>query len=413
MHFFFDYAPGALQCKIPLVVIAQAAPLVTSLLDGVEDEINTEDAMEIYELIKEVEEQQTDVDTGRFLKEKAARGEAKRREEEKEAMDEIEEAEPKLMILSPAHTVSSSSWLPECPVCLELPLPPWSTMTCGHLICPACFNGLKKKSPKAIECPVCRKKVGDQLVPQLILADIVRLTRLTIACRYADCGKNLPYEKILEHHETCPHRDIECHEIICPWKGPLNSFADHLASQHDARLFDNPTSLSLDVRSLPMTGYIIWPTKMILIYLFHGDYQVTMRCASLHSDSQHVKIEYTENHLSGTWTIRAPSLAQEKWKSVHGVSFPYVQKKALSVAVSIADEQREPKKRKREEEEEEEEEEDEIRATGGEVILDDLDLEELESFFLPPFKKSRIAYEDENRNGNDGGEYEDEKGQEK
>jgi len=126
---------------------------------------------------------------------------------------------------------SSITSLLECPVCLELILPPIFQCANGHLICGDCKTDL----PSHL-CPTCRIPLCN--TRNLCMEKIVET--LSIPCKYAPegCTEQLPYLHKSDHENICPHRPFECpfRIIGCKWEG-TELFA-HLGTHEFVRIRD-------------------------------------------------------------------------------------------------------------------------------------------------------------------------------
>src|SRR5688572_7536956 len=133
-----------------------------------------------------------------------------------------------------------AAFFTKCPICLEIPFPPWHTTTCGHLICTECHAALgdRKKT-----CSECRQQCGEKLVPQLLFAQLAVANNVRLRCRFEQCKKRIPWDMARAHNQTCVHKDMDClcNKVPaasampkCTWKGPLSLLAQHLLRQHNA-----------------------------------------------------------------------------------------------------------------------------------------------------------------------------------
>jgi hypothetical protein len=130
--------------------------------------------------------------------------------------------------------IDDQSPIPKCPICLEIPLPPWYSTQCGHIICEACFN--KIKHPR--RCPTCNKKEAI-LVRQLALEGILREMSIpmTIPCRHKGCQESPNWTNAFQHHLTCDHRPYFCpiFHSACQWEGQASEMMTHLTEMHHVK----------------------------------------------------------------------------------------------------------------------------------------------------------------------------------
>jgi hypothetical protein len=146
----------------------------------------------------------------------------------------------------------------KCPICLEIPLPPWKTTTCGHLICEDCHARL----PNRRICPTCRAVCEQTLVPQFLLAEVAKANRAMLRCRHDSCGRRIQWDMARAHHETCEHRPQECLlKSICPstakcdWKGPRGAHIRHFITDHGVL---ERTEHQLTLRESDLGHLIVW-----------------------------------------------------------------------------------------------------------------------------------------------------------
>ncbi|CAG7718394.1 unnamed protein product [Allacma fusca] len=122
-----------------------------------------------------------------------------------------------------AETPKREDLLPllECPVCLNLPLPPIRTCYQGHTICNNC-------SQKVSRCPLCQKPIG---IGRNFFAEDF-LSRSVVKCKYAQDGCNLRLHgaNLKMHLNVCNFRPIKC--ARCNTKVAFTSYDDHLYSAH-------------------------------------------------------------------------------------------------------------------------------------------------------------------------------------
>jgi len=104
----------------------------------------------------------------------------------------------------------------ECPVCLEMPRSgPVSVCPNGHVVCDTC---------KRNSCPSCRSAMG---TGKCLLAGTI-IENVDHKCKFLDCDEAFALEDIEDHEVSCPHRTVNCPDVVCPVKVPLSKLVDHL-----------------------------------------------------------------------------------------------------------------------------------------------------------------------------------------
>ncbi len=309
LYFDFDFYNGH-KCVIPIA----AKPPINIIEDDAAVELD--DAMEIDEIIPDA----LDIDVIPPLIHPIQR------------IDESLVVVPKKHFVRPFRpiplakkTLAPDSWLSDCFFCHEVPFPPWTTMTCGHLICKPCFEQLGKMT----NCPVCDKKIGEELVPGFILEGIAKASGLTIPCRFDECDKNIAWDLARAHYETCPHRDLTCPlDTMCEWTGSFAEVADHVIAEHDAIMVDDPTKLDIDVDITQRTK-LVWSIPMLYINIIpmvdntRGIMdKVDITCASLRPDPVRIRVEVrnTDLDFAGLWYCTAKPI--EDLDNLAGVIVP-------------------------------------------------------------------------------------------
>jgi len=126
---------------------------------------------------------------------------------------------------SPGHNDLVS--LLECPVCLDLPLPPIRTCCQGHIICSLCC-------PRLMVCPLCQQHIGTGR--NFFAEDF--LNKSTMKCKFSPdgCLTELSGSKIREHMDTCFYRPIKCRQ--CGRKVAFSDIDDHLFNEHQISPWD-------------------------------------------------------------------------------------------------------------------------------------------------------------------------------
>lgn len=115
----------------------------------------------------------------------------------------------------------------ECPLCLEIMLPPIQQCTNGHSICSNCYDQL---TPLPKKCSYCSANMTTP-VRNRSLEDMA--SSFIAPCRYSDsgCTEEVMYSDLSYHVQSCEHRPIEClncGEMCTNWDNLLQ----HLKEKH-------------------------------------------------------------------------------------------------------------------------------------------------------------------------------------
>ncbi|CAL8108442.1 unnamed protein product [Orchesella dallaii] len=110
----------------------------------------------------------------------------------------------------------------ECPVCLELPLPPIYVCAKGHIVCNSC-------QARTYSCPLCRENysttrgfVAEGIIEQCMLR-----------CKFADhgCPLTMRGSALVDHLDVCDYRPVIC--VDCGGKLiDFDGYEDHLLKFH-------------------------------------------------------------------------------------------------------------------------------------------------------------------------------------
>jgi hypothetical protein len=213
---------------------------------------------------------------------------------------------------------ATSAFFSKCPICLEVPFPPWKTTTCGHLICTECHAAL----PTRTKCPTCRSDCATTLVPQLLFEEVAKANAVKLRCRYDECKKRIPWDMARAHHDSCVHKHQECpwHRLTgykdkgsavpCHWKGPLGSIGKHIMDDHGA-LEDVQESFTLTEHNEGDT--FVWTPRRVLLTVLRSSSEfakgITVRMTSLQSHSVHLKLETSvKDEYKGNCVIKVAPL---------------------------------------------------------------------------------------------------------
>lgn len=214
---------------------------------------------------------------------------------------------------------NTSAFFTKCPICLEIPFPPWKTTTCGHLICTECHAGLVERT----KCPTCRQTCSNTLVPQLLFAEVAKANAVKIRCRYDECRRKIPWDAARAHHDTCAHRHQECpmqaltaNSPKCEWKGPLGSIGKHLIDAHGA-LEDTQPSFTLTEANI--NDIIVWTRRQALVSVVRRPESryIYIKMASLVSRNIHLRLETSIlDTYKGTCTMKVAPLTSSITSSI-------------------------------------------------------------------------------------------------
>jgi hypothetical protein len=249
----------------------------------------------------------------------------------------------------------TSAFFTKCPICLEIPFPPWKTTTCGHLICAECHAKLPDRS----KCPTCRQTCATTLVPQLLFAEVAKANDVKIRCRYEDCRRKVPWDAARAHHDACVHRHQECPRMAllflknpntCAWKGPLSLVGKHLMTEHGAMECTQPSlALADDIRNLTI---VVWTREQTVasMYQQEGSNALVVHMATLVPRHMYFKMEVDMgDSYRGSCVMKATMLKSDITKDF--VAFPRPNKKTPFTVLVQRAEDLDAKKRMRDEDE--------------------------------------------------------------
>ena len=122
----------------------------------------------------------------------------------------------------------------ECPVCMDVMIPPITQCENGHNICKSCAS-------KLVMCPTCRHQIIFK-IRNLALENLT--TKVEFPCTYQENGcveKNYSIN-ILEHKSSCQYGPTDCPVFIarrekCSWKGNRGDLKSHILSDHKTTAF--------------------------------------------------------------------------------------------------------------------------------------------------------------------------------
>ena len=168
-----------------------------------------------------------------------------------------------------AEDGTMAAFFSKCPICLEIPFPPWQTTTCGHLICTECHA----KLPSRTTCPTCRQTCATTLVPQLLFAEVAKANQVKLRCRHDGCGRRIPWDMARAHHAVCAHRARGCiiekllpNAAKCEWQGPISALGQHLIDKHGA--FERTDRL-LSVTRSDESHLLVWTPEQAVVKVHH------------------------------------------------------------------------------------------------------------------------------------------------
>jgi hypothetical protein len=247
-----------------------------------------------------------------------------------------------------------SPFLSPCPICLEIPFPPFKSLTCGHAICPECFATQQKDEKTRNTCSECRQKVDNKLVPQLQLTNMAKSLSLKMKCRHEGCGKVVDCDKAKAHHDSCQHQAKPCpfhrHSTgHCSWIGRANELMDHCMRQHHGIDMDTIDEWAFDLSFL-RRQWIIWKPGKVAFYCYTAGFGFAFLALSNQPVPIVLTVNVPQGHMHATLKFRChPAFEFERQTLVELPLERSQNDMQLTMTLATAEEQ--PKKRAREEEE--------------------------------------------------------------
>ncbi|PWA81993.1 Aminotransferase-like mobile domain-containing protein [Artemisia annua] len=112
----------------------------------------------------------------------------------------------------------------DCSICLEPLSTPIYQCQKGHLACSSCWPETKG---------ICLLGKSNELFKRCRgLENVIETVR--ISCKNAEygCKETMPYNKMSEHEQVCPHATCFCPHSSCPFTGRSKNLYSHFAIQH-------------------------------------------------------------------------------------------------------------------------------------------------------------------------------------
>jgi hypothetical protein len=259
-------------------------------------------------------------------------------------------------------------WVPECPVCDEVPYLPWRTYVCGHQYCADCHA----KLPLPKLCPECRAANTSSLVHQYKLMKAAECNELILPCRNEECTAAVPYDAMEAHLSVCAHRMLDCQARAmvgssspkCEWKGSRASMASHLLKAHPVVVVDDPERFEI-TWSKGMEILYYWKPRKLLIaagIVINGTANTRVYslfniiASTFTADPQTIHITTLSGKeeatgFAGSCVFNAQPIGVAHYITMGHIYVPFRIGSSMSVQVIVMD--KEEKKRAREEEEEE------------------------------------------------------------
>ena len=102
-----------------------------------------------------------------------------------------------LQISNDEESVQKLRELLQCPVCLEIPLPPIFLCKRGHIVCSACQD-------RTYYCPLCREEYSN--TRSFVAEGLIE--NFTMKCKFRSqgCGEVLKGSAMVNHVKTCDYR---------------------------------------------------------------------------------------------------------------------------------------------------------------------------------------------------------------
>ena len=124
--------------------------------------------------------------------------------------------------------ISSGEFVPECPVCLELPRPgPVYGCHNGHHFCQKCQEELKF-------CPICRNR--DLKCRQIVLEQTLKGLHVneinTYRCKHKNCAVSGRHDQLQQHEQLCLMRPIQCPIYSCGFTGTWDEYKEHASKMY-------------------------------------------------------------------------------------------------------------------------------------------------------------------------------------
>jgi len=126
-------------------------------------------------------------------------------------------------------SAANSSFLAsvECPICLEIALPPYVQCQNGHLVCGNC-------RPKLQQCPTCR--APKPAIRNLALDHVASSSQFPCSFFSNGCLSAILLSERARHEQTCIFQPFKCPSPAmggpCQWQGSLDKVIAHISDMH-------------------------------------------------------------------------------------------------------------------------------------------------------------------------------------
>jgi len=199
-----------------------------------------------------------------------------------------------------------AAFFTKCPICTEIPFPPWHITTCGCLMCVECHA----KLPNRTRCPMCRSTCAGTLVPQRLFAEVARANNIKLPCRYETCKRKIPWDMARAHHETCAHKDRPCplgkllpKTPACPWTGSWVGIGQHLMDAHGA--LEQEDAAPFKITEVDDGDVVVWTPRQLVLSVYRNPYKslrgIVVKVLSLRPDHRGQDRLVCDAEVSGTF----------------------------------------------------------------------------------------------------------------
>lgn len=141
----------------------------------------------------------------------------------------------------------------ECPVCLDLIMPPIVQCVNGHLLCSPCSMKISSV------CPLCREQISH--VRALAMEKVAG--KLPYPCKYSSngCTAQALLNQKLDHERTCDFRTCPCiftEEATCTWIGTAEAMVAHVREVHQDCPIVNGDKMKFVANNVDSRGPGVW-----------------------------------------------------------------------------------------------------------------------------------------------------------
>ncbi|GKE16399.1 aminotransferase-like mobile domain-containing protein [Tanacetum coccineum] len=199
----------------------------------------------------------------------------------------------------------------DCSICLEPLTTPIYQCQKGHLACSSCCPKMKR---------ICLLGKSKELFERCRgLEKVIETVR--ISCKNAEygCKETMPYNKMSEHEQVCPHATCFCPHPSCPFTGRSKNLYSHFAIQHATSTthFTYNTTFSLRVGRYQKYMFLQEQHENVIFVLNHQVQEhgrvFNIDCVGTSALNGYFVYKLTAKSTKTSWTSKFKPKIYTKW----------------------------------------------------------------------------------------------------